>query len=308
VNAAAAEPSAPGRLAVLGAGTMGETLIRGWLDSGVVTVDRIRATAGHDERARELEAELGVAAGVDNRAAVAGADVVLLCVEPQSGARVLGEIAPVLRPDQLLVSILAGVTTAAIESRLEAAVPVVRAMPNTPSLVGAGMTVLCPGRHAGPDALRLARTLFASLGRTLELEERHFDAVTGLSASGPAFVYLVIEALADGGVKVGLPRGVATEMAAQACLGAATMVLATGSHPALLKDEVTTPGGCTVDGLLKLEEGGLRVTLIKAVVEAKARAAELGEGGGGGGGRWAEVKDGASSPLPEGKGVEALER
>ncbi|HUP24631.1 MAG TPA: pyrroline-5-carboxylate reductase [Thermoanaerobaculia bacterium] len=273
---APAEPLALGRIAVLGAGTMGETLIRGLLTAGVVTQEQIHATAGHEERAREVEEELGVSAGVDNRAAVAGADVVLLCVKPQGGARVLGEIAPVLQPRQLLISILAGVDTSAIERRLTGPVPVVRAMPNTPSLVGAGMTVLCAGRHAGDSSLRLARRLFVPLGRTLELEERHFDAVTGLSASGPAFVYLVIEALADGGVKVGLPRGVATEMAAQACLGAATMVLSTGSHPALLKDEVTTPGGCTVDGLLKLEEGGLRVTMIKAVVEASAKAGQLG--------------------------------
>lgn len=263
------------RIAVLGAGTMGETLIRGLLAAGVVTREQVVATAGHEERVREVAESLRVATGLDNRAAVAGADVVLLCVEPQSGDQVLEEIGPVLEPRQLLISILAGVTTRAIERRIALPVPVVRAMPNTPSLVGAGMTVLCAGSNAGDAELALARRLFAPLGRTLELEEAHFDAVTGLSASGPAFVYLVIEALADGGVKVGLPRDVATEMAAQACLGAASMVLTTGSHPALLKDEVTTPAGCTVDGLLKLEEGGLRVTLIKAVVEATSRAAEL---------------------------------
>lgn len=269
------DPAAVRRLAVLGAGTMGETLIRGLLAAGVVTREQIVATAGHEERVREVAESRGVATGLDNRAAVAGADVVLLCVEPQSGDQVLAEIGPVLEPRQLLISILAGVTTRAIERRIARPVPVVRAMPNTPSLVNAGMTVLCAGANAGATELALARRLFEPLGRTLELEEAHFDAVTGLSASGPAFVYLVIEALADGGVKVGLPRDVATEMAAQACLGAASMVLTTGSHPALLKDEVTTPAGCTVDGLLKLEEGGLRVTLIKAVVEATARAAEL---------------------------------
>jgi pyrroline-5-carboxylate reductase len=263
------------RLAVLGAGTMGETLIRGLLAAGVVHREQVVATAGHEERAREVAETLGVTTGLDNRAAVAGADVVLLSVEPQSGGQVLTEIGPVLEARQLLISILAGVTTDVIERRLARPVPVVRAMPNTPSLVSAGMTVLCAGTHAGEAEMLLAQRLFAPLGRTLELEEHHFDAVTGLSASGPAFVYLVIEALADGGVKVGLPRDVATEMAAQACLGAASMVLATGSHPALLKDEVTTPAGCTVDGLLELEEGGLRVTLIKAVVESTARAAEL---------------------------------
>jgi pyrroline-5-carboxylate reductase len=175
----------------------------------------------------------------------------------------------------VLISVLASLHTDAIEGWLGSRAAVVRAMPNTPSLVGAGMTALCGGRHADGAALALARRLFEPLGRTIILDEKHFDAVTGLSASGPAFVYLVIEALADGGVKVGLPRSVATELAAQTCLGAGKMVLETGYHPALLKDEVTTPAGCTVDGLLQLEEGGLRVTLIKAVVEATRRAGEL---------------------------------
>ena len=148
-------------------------------------------------------------------------------------------------------------------------------MPNTPALVGAGMTALTAGAHAGDEHLDLAERLFAQLGRTLVLDEKHFDAVTGLSASGPAFLYIAIEALAEGGVKMGLPRKVATELAAQACLGAGKMVMETGSHPALLKDAVTTPAGCTMDGILMLEEGGLRVTLIKAVVEATRRAREL---------------------------------
>ena len=137
------------------------------------------------------------------------------------------------------------------------------------------MTAVCGGTAARPEHLQLGRTLFSRLGRALVLDEKYFDAVTGLSASGPAFIYIVIEALAEGGVKVGLPRQVATELAAQTCLGAAKMVLETGQHPAQLKDEVTTPAGCTIDGILKLEEGGLRVTLIKAIVEAAGRAREL---------------------------------
>jgi pyrroline-5-carboxylate reductase len=148
-------------------------------------------------------------------------------------------------------------------------------MPNTPSRIGCGMTAVCGGRWAQARHVELARDVFARLGRSLVLDEHHFDAVTGLSASGPAFLYVIIESLAEGGVKVGLPRTVATELAAQTCLGAAQMVLETGDHPAMLKDEVTTPAGCTIDGLLKLEEGGLRVTLIKAVVEASNRAAGL---------------------------------
>jgi pyrroline-5-carboxylate reductase len=263
------------RIVVLGAGKMGETLIRGMLSAGATSAERIVATAGHQPRLDALGERLGIATTLDNRQAVRGADIVLLCVKPQIGLAVLEEIAAELGPGHLVISILASLTTGAIERRLSASVPVVRAMPNTPALVRSGMTALCAGAHASAAALETAAALFEPLGRTLIIDEKHFDAVTGLSASGPAFVYLMIESLADGGVKVGLPRGVATELAAQACLGAARMVLETGAHPALLKDEVTTPAGCTVDGLLQLEEGGVRVTLIKAVVEARARASEL---------------------------------
>ena len=162
-----------------------------------------------------------------------------------------------------------------LETGTPADVPVVRSMPNTPSLIGAGMSAICKGAAAGEAHLETARGIFASLGRVVVLDEALFNAVTGLSASGPAFIYIVIEALAEGGVKAGLPRAVATQLAAQTCFGAAQMVLDTGSHPALLKDDVTTPAGCTMDGILELEEGGLRVTLIKAVVEATRRAGEL---------------------------------
>jgi pyrroline-5-carboxylate reductase len=264
------------RVAVLGAGKMGETLIRALLESGAVTADRVVASTGHAESAAGLRDRLGVEADVDNRAAAAAADLVLLCVKPQLAGRVLTEIADVLTADQLLVSILAGVPLASLEGHLSAPVPVVRAMPNTPALVGAGMTALTGGRHATAAHLALAEDVFRHVGRTLVLDETHFDAVTGLSASGPAFLYIVIEALAEGGVKVGLPRRVAIELAAQTCLGAGRMVTETGEHPALLKDAVTTPAGCTVDGILRLEEGGLRVTLIKAVVEAATRAGGLG--------------------------------
>lgn len=264
------------RLAVLGAGKMGQTLIRGLLDSGAVAAGDVVATTGHAASLAALDEALPVTPAIGNREAVRGADVVLLCVKPQLAGKVLDEIGEELGPDQLLVSILAGVTVAAIEEHLGAEVPVVRAMPNTPALVGAGMTALTAGSRAGDEHLALAEGLFRPVGRTVTLDESYFDAVTGLSASGPAFLYIVIEALAEGGVKVGLPRQVAIELAAQTCLGAGRMVLETGQHPALLKDAVTTPAGCTVDGILRLEEGGLRVTLIKAVVEAARRAGGLG--------------------------------
>lgn len=262
-------------VAVIGAGKMGTTLIHALLADGAVPPEGIVATGRRSEPLERLAAEEGVRTSRDNREAVAGADLVLLCVKPQAVEAVLGEIGPALRSGCLLVSIAAGATTARLEAALEAPIPVVRAMPNTPSLLGAGMTALCGGQWATDTHLDAAVAVFGGMGRTLVLDEAHFDAVTGLSASGPAFIYIIIEALAEGGVKVGLPRGVATELAAQACFGAAKMVLDSGNHPALLKDDVTTPAGCTMDGILQLEEGGLRVTLIKAVVEATRRAGGL---------------------------------
>jgi len=188
---------------------------------------------------------------------------------------VLDEIRPVMRPGQLVLSTAASVTTAEIEAGLRMEISVVRAMPNTPCLVRCGMTALCAGRHAGPEDLALAREIFNCMGRSLVLDERHMNAVTGLSGSGPAYMYVVLEALAEGGLKVGLPRETATELIAQTMLGAAEMVLQTGEHPAKLKDAVITPAGCTIDGLLELEDGGLRVALIKAVVRATQRVGEL---------------------------------
>ena len=266
-------------LAVIGAGKMGSTLLRALLSSGALAADDVVATVKHEEGAGELGQRLGIAATSDNRAAVAGAAVVLLAVKPQVLAEVLAELGPVLVPGQLVVSIVASATTRYIEERLPLPLPVVRAMPNTPALIGAGMTALCGGQHASAEHVRRAEGLFHAVGRTLVLDEKHMDAVTALSASGPAFVYVVLESLAEGGVKVGLPRHTATELAAQMCLGAAKMVLETGEHPALLKDAVTTPAGCTIDGLLQLEEGGLRVTLIKAIVESTRRAGQLVAGG-----------------------------
>lgn len=264
------------RVAVLGAGKMGTTIIQALLERTDLEPGRIVATRKHAEPLRDLAARQGIDVTTDNREAAAGADVVLLCIKPQAVMQVLDQIGSVLGERQMVVSIAAGVTTTQIDERIPGQVPVVRAMPNTPSLIGAGMTAVCGGRWAAEEHLATARKIFAVMGRAVVLDEQYFDAVTGLSASGPAFVYIIIEALAEGGVKVGLPRSVATELAAQACLGASRMVLDTAAHPALLKDDVTTPAGCTMDGILTLEEGGLRVTLIKAVVEATRRAGELG--------------------------------
>jgi pyrroline-5-carboxylate reductase len=263
------------KIAVLGAGKIGESLIGGLIDAGLVSRDQVVATARHQERLDSLASRLRVVTTLDNAQAVRGASVVILAVKPQSMDEVLAGIRGRVTRQQLVVSVAASVDTAFIEKRLGPRVPVVRAMPNTPCLARQGMTVLARGRFADAQHLEIARRIFEPLGRCLILEERHMDAVTGLSASGPAYIYVVIESLAEGGVKVGLPRDVATILAAQMVLGSATMVLQTGEHPAKLKDGVTTPAGCTIDGLLELEEGGLRVTLIKAVVRATRRAAEL---------------------------------
>ncbi|MGH9749225.1 MAG: pyrroline-5-carboxylate reductase [Candidatus Polarisedimenticolia bacterium] len=263
------------RIAVIGAGKIGESLIGGLIEAGLTPPDRIAATARHPERLETLRTRFGVRATRDNGEAVRGAGIIILAVKPQAMAEVLRDLRRRVRREQLVISVAASVPTGYIESRLQAPAPVVRAMPNTPCLLRQGMTAICPGRRATVRHLETAHRIFGTLGRCLVVEERHMDAVTGLSASGPAYIYVVIESLAEGGVKVGLPRDVATTLAAQMVLGAAGMVLQTGEHPAKLKDIVTTPAGCTIDGLLELEEGGLRVTLIKAVVRATRRASEL---------------------------------
>jgi pyrroline-5-carboxylate reductase len=270
------------KLAVLGAGKLGGILLRAYLKQGLFESSRVTATVRHAERASALAKELGIAVTTDNRKAVKGADVILLTVKPQTVAEVLQEIAPEIGAESLLVSVAASVPIGFVEQQLAAAsgrkhdnVAVVRAMPNTPAVVDCGMTTICGGTHASPDHLEIARIMFDAVGRTIVLDEKHMDAVTGLSASGPAFVYIILESLAEAGVKVGLPRDVATLLAAQTMKGAASVVLETGDHPALLKDAVTTPAGCTIDGILELEEGKLRVTLIKAVVKATSRAGEL---------------------------------
>jgi pyrroline-5-carboxylate reductase len=262
------------RVAVLGLGKIGSILLEGLLEAGLPPGNAV-ATVRHAERAQTLGAKHPVPVGTDNRAAVRGADVIIVAVKPQNVRELLEEIRGDVTPSQLVISVAASVPTSYIEELLGKPIPVVRAMPNTPSQVGAGMTGICRGKHATEAHLDTARRLFDTVGRTVVVDEKHMDAVTGLSASGPAFVYIILESLAEAGVKVGLPRDVATTLSAQTLLGAAKVALDTGHHPALLKDMVTTPAGCTIDGILELEEGKLRVTLIKAVVKATQRAKEL---------------------------------
>jgi len=266
------------RVAVLGAGKMGGILLQAFLKQNLFSADQIYATVAHAERATALSAQWGVDVSTDNLEAARQADMILLGVKPFQVSGLVEQIKPALTPSKTIISFAASVKTRAIEDAAGIELAVLRAMPNTPSALGAGATGLCAGRFVRPDQLELAQRIFETIGRTVIVDEKHMDAVTGLSASGPAYIYIVIEALAEAGVKVGLPRDTATQLAAQTVFGAGKMVLETGYHPALLKDAVTTPAGCTVDGILELEEGGLRVTLIKAVMRATERAKQLAAG------------------------------
>ncbi len=266
------------RVAVLGAGKMGGILLQAFLKENLFAADRIHATVSHAERALALSTQWGVDVSTNNLEAVRQSDLILVGVKPFQVPDLIAEIKPGLTPAKTLVSFAASVKTHAIEEAAGMEIAVVRAMPNTPSALGAGMAALCRGRFVSDAQMELAQRMFETVGRTVQLDEKHMDAVTGLSGSGPAYLYIIIEALAEAGVKVGLPRDIATQLAAQTAYGAAKMVLETGYHPALLKDAVTTPAGCTIDGILELEEGGLRVTLIKAVMRATERAKQLAAG------------------------------
>jgi pyrroline-5-carboxylate reductase len=266
------------RVAVLGAGKMGGILLQAFLKQNLFNPDQIHATVGHAERALALSTQWGVDVSTDNLEAAKQSDLILLGVKPFQVPALIEEIRPALTKDKTLISFAASVKTRSIEDASGLELAVIRAMPNTPSALGAGAAGLCRGRFVSTEQMELAQRIFETVGRTVIVDEKHMDAVTGLSASGPAYIYIIIEALAEAGVKVGLPREIATQLAAQTTFGAAKMVLETGYHPALLKDAVTTPAGCTIDGILELEEGGLRVTLIKAVMRATQRAKELAAG------------------------------
>jgi pyrroline-5-carboxylate reductase len=272
-------PAMPGlKVAIIGAGKMGGILLQAFLKNHLVASDQIFATVQHPDRAQALSVQFGVDVTTDNLAAAEQADVILLGVKPIQVPALITQIAPALTPAKLVLSFAASVTTRSIEDAAGCQLAVIRAMPNTPAMIAAGVTALCGGRFVSTEQMAVAQRIFNTVGRTVVVDEKHMDAVTGLSGSGPAFLYIIIEALAEAGVNVGLPRDVATLLAAQTTYGSARMVLETGYHPALLKDQVTTPAGCTVDGILELEAGGLRVTLIKAVKRATQRAKELAAG------------------------------
>jgi pyrroline-5-carboxylate reductase len=263
-------------IAFIGAGNMAEAMIRGLLRGSVFAADRIMASAPRTERIEELSKKYGIRGATDNREA-ARAQIVVLSVKPQILSRVLDEIAGAIDPDALVISIAAGVPVAAIQARLAGGTRVVRAMPNTPALVDTGATAIAGGEHARDTDLADAKRIFDSVGITVVLDESQLDAVTGLSGSGPAYVFLILEALSDAGVKVGLSRRTAQLLAAQTVLGSAKLLLETNEHPGRLKDMVTSPGGTAITGLHTLEAGGVRTTLMNAVEAATRRSRELGE-------------------------------
>jgi pyrroline-5-carboxylate reductase len=265
------------KIAILGSGNMGEALVKGLIASGKTSPDALVCSDPRAERREEIQKRYGVQVTANNRAAAAQADLIVIAVKPQTIDELLEEIAPAVDAKKLVVSIAAGVPIEAIARKLGAGVRIIRTMPNTPALVGAGATALARGAHATEADLEQALSLFEAVGVAVVVEEHHLDAVTGLSGSGPAFVFMAIEALADGGVKVGLARPIALALAAQAVMGSAKLVLETGEHPGRLKDQVTSPGGTSIAGVHALESGGFRAALIGAVEAATKRSRELGE-------------------------------
>ena len=256
---------------------MGQTLMKGLLDAGLVSRRQLWATAKTQASCDEVAASLNIETTRDYKAAAAEAGIILVCVKPAQIGTVVSVLRDAgLRPDTLLISILAGVSTERLESLLGLPNVWLRAMPNTPCVVRQGMTVVCGGRGATSAHLELAQQIFNSVGRCTVVEEHYCNAITALSGSGPAYMYLVMEALADAGVRVGLPRDLALELVAQTMLGSARMVQDTARHPASLRDDVTTPAGCTIGGLLMLEDGKIRSVLARAVEEATRIVEHLG--------------------------------
>ncbi len=264
------------KIAFIGAGNMSEALVAGLLKAKSIVPDRIFATDITKERLDHFEKTFRIHVGTSNEEAVKWATTVILAVKPQVLPQILQGIKRNIKKTQLVISVAAGVPISKILSCLPQHAQVIRAMPNTPAIVLKGATALAAGEAISQDQLRTAEAIFDASGKVVVVEEKLLDAVTGLSGSGPAYVYVMIEALADGGVRMGLPRHVAHTLAAQTVLGTAQLVLASGEHPGALKDRVASPGGTTIAGLHALEQGGIRATLMNAVEAATRRSEELG--------------------------------
>jgi pyrroline-5-carboxylate reductase len=258
---------------VIGLGRMGRCLVQGLLST--FPREKIFFTTKHAETAQRVASELGITACPSNRDLTEKCGTVLLGVKPQNALEVLGELRGVATKNHLFVSIVASITTTQMEQGLGGEIPIIRAMPNTPAFVKAAITAACLGSFAKESDWQKAANVFTPVGKFVRVDEKQMDAVTGLSGCGPAYFYVILESLTEAGIKVGLSRELASQLASQTMLGSAKMLQETGKHPAALKDEVTTPAGCTIDGLMALEEGRLRVTLIKAVVQATERARAL---------------------------------
>ncbi len=267
----------PPRIGFLGAGKMATALAHGWLSAGLTTSDRVLASDPFPAAREAFSTATGLRSTASNREVVTASDLLVLAVKPQTMKALLAEVRPVVSASHLIVSIAAGIPLRQLAEGLGADRRLIRVMPNTPCLVGSSASGYSAGEAATADDIALVDRLLNAVGRAFALPESLLDAVTGLSGSGPAFVYVIIEALSDGGVRVGLPREVATALAAQTVLGAAKMVLETGTHPGALKDMVASPGGTTIAGLHALERGGLRAALMDAVEAATRRSAELGK-------------------------------
>jgi pyrroline-5-carboxylate reductase len=263
------------KLCFIGGGNMAEAMIKGLLDKEVAEVGAIVVSEPRKDRRQHLSSTYKVLTVAGNKAAMKKGEIIVLAVKPQVMPGVLEEIAPLTTSQHVVVSIAAGISTSLIASFLGKEHCIIRAMPNTPAQIRFGATALCGSEGATPDALHLAQALFDAIGVTVLVNEAHMDAVTGLSGSGPAYVFLIIEALTDGGVKMGLPRDVAQLLALQTIIGASRMVIETGKHPGQLKDLVTSPGGTTIRGLHVLEKKGVRAALVDAVEKATERSREL---------------------------------
>jgi len=267
------------KLGFIGGGNMGEALVRGVLNAGIIDSARIIVSDISEERRKYLADEYAIALSTSNKDITTQADVIILAVKPQNMAEVLEDIRGNVKDDHLLISIMAGVKLASISAKLKKEVSLIRVMPNTPALILQGASAIALGPGATELHRNLAYSIFSAVGIVVEVEEKLLDAVTGLSGSGPAYIFLVIEALTDGGVLAGLPRPIAQKLAVQTTIGAAKLISETGRHPANLKDQITSPAGTTIHGLNVLESGGMRGLLMQALQKATLRSLELGRQG-----------------------------
>ncbi len=265
------------KIAFIGSGNMGEALLGGLLKAKLTNPENIIATDIYDERLEHIKNKWGVQTSKNNLETAKISDVLVLCVKPQTIKGVLEELKQVIRDDQLVISILAGITTKTINQALASQNPVIRVMPNIPAVVDEAASGICLGEFANDSHKEIAKKIFSAVGQVEVVLESQMDVITGLSGSGPAYIYMIIEALTDGGVMMGLPRNTAIRLATQTVLGSAKLVRETGIHPAVLKDQVTTPGGTAISAIKELESSGLRPMLIRAVETATNKSRQLSE-------------------------------